>query len=109
MNRVGLTTRSLYFVTGDFKRQIWSMPDSAPKSIKILYFSILRDQSGVSSERFDTNVDTAEKLFLELNQKYNFSLAREQLRVAVNDKITSWNQKLKSNDVIAFLPPVSGG
>jgi len=44
-----------------------------------------------------------------LSRRYPFSLAREQLKVAVNAEFADWSATLADDDSIVFIPPVAGG
>ena len=46
---------------------------------------------------------------LQLQQQYGFSLTPAQLRAAVNHAMARWDQVLNDGDILAFIPPVSGG
>ena len=76
--------------------------------IKILLFGSLIDATeGVAEFQFEGLIDTNAvknillKKFPKLNS-YTF-------RMALNQQILDNNQNLRDNDVIAFLPPFSGG
>lgn len=79
------------------------------KSVKITYFAILKEHRGLGSETVDTQTDTARELYQELKSQHSLPLDADQMRVAVNDKLVDWKQKLASGDEIVFLPPVAGG
>ena len=78
-------------------------------NVKISYFAILRDETGLSSERLETSAQTAAAIFDEINLRYHFSLNSNRLRVAINDCFVDWQTNLKDNDEIVFIPPVAGG
>jgi sulfur-carrier protein len=79
------------------------------KSVQLRYFAILREQRGLASEAIATNAPTVRELYEELQHAHGFKLNCGSLRVAVNDRFVNWNEELKDNDKIVFLPPVSGG
>ena len=76
---------------------------------RLLYFASLAEAVGRPEEIIRSEVTTAKELYQELVQRYGFSWQYDQLRVAVNGCLSTWNQVLGENDEIAFLPPVSGG
>ena len=79
------------------------------RRLKISYFASLREQRGLSSEEIESMVNTAEELYLELKERYNFSLEARQLKVAINAKYKDMNTSLNSGDEVVFIPPVAGG
>ena len=82
---------------------------SEPMQLKIQYFALLREQAGRSEETVETSAATPADLFSELNARYGFTLAREQLRVAVNSEFSDWSRPLMPGDAVVFIPPVAGG
>jgi len=82
---------------------------SNPMHLKIQYYALLREQAGRSEETWETNAATPAAVYAELNARYRFTLAREQLRVAVNSEFSDWGRALRSGDALVFIPPVAGG
>ena len=79
------------------------------KTIKVYYYALLREERGLGEEFLETTASTAEELYQELSKKYKFKLATDVLKVAVNNEFTQWQNKLRDNDSIVFIPPVAGG
>jgi molybdopterin converting factor subunit 1 len=77
--------------------------------LTVQYFALLREQAGRSQETVETSAATPAALYAELNQRYPFTLAREQLKVAVNSEFSDWSRNLDPNDSVVFIPPVAGG
>jgi molybdopterin converting factor subunit 1 len=77
--------------------------------VKVKYFAALRDSTGVPEESIETNSKSASDLFKELNSKYNFTVDKENIKVAINESYTSLDTLLNNNDTIVFIPPVAGG
>ena len=48
-------------------------------------------------------------LYDELSRRHGFSLARSQLKVAVNAEFSDWSRPLADGDEVVFIPPVAGG
>ncbi|MEI8297015.1 MAG: MoaD/ThiS family protein [Pseudomonadota bacterium] len=78
-------------------------------SIDVQYYALLREQAGVSRERVDTPATTPAALYEELQARYGFTLARAQLRVAINGEFADWNAVLPLGAEVVFIPPVAGG
>jgi len=79
------------------------------KTVKLLYFALLREQRGLSQETLSTSAATVSALFSELNEAHGFSLSPDDLRVAVNGNFTSFSHCLVDQDEIVFIPPTAGG
>ena len=77
--------------------------------LKIHYYALMREQAGRSEETLDTCAATPADLYGELATRYGFTLAREQLKVAVNNEFSDWTRSLAAGDAVVFIPPVAGG
>lgn len=77
--------------------------------IKVLYFAQLGEEAAKVEELLDTTADTLAAVYAQLRERYGFSLAKNQLRVARNQAFADWQDGLAEGDEIAFIPPVSGG
>ena len=77
--------------------------------LKIQYYALMREQAGRSEETLETAAATPADLYRELAPRYRFTLAREQLKVAVNGEFSDWSRRLASGDAVVFIPPVAGG
>jgi molybdopterin-guanine dinucleotide biosynthesis protein A len=81
----------------------------APLEIKVQYYALFREQAGRSEESLETSAATPAALYRELQARYPFKLAPEQLKVAVNTDFRDWNSPLAAGDTVVFIPPVAGG
>ncbi len=77
--------------------------------INVRYFAALREQAGSSGEALETAAQTAAELYEQLRQKHGFTLAAEQIKVAVNEEYRPLDHALSAGDEVVFIPPVSGG
>lgn len=78
--------------------------------MKILYFASLRESLKRANEEIDieTNISVSqlkEKL-IEKHGKTNFA---NNILCAVNQEIATDDTLIKTNDEVAFYPPVTGG
>lgn len=73
--------------------------------IKLMSFGRLKEILGSDLE---LEAENSEELLIQLNEKFP-QLKDLKLRIAVNQKIISENTELKNNDVVALMPPYSGG
>jgi molybdopterin-guanine dinucleotide biosynthesis protein A len=78
-------------------------------SLNIRYYALMREQAGRSEESLETSAATPAALYGELTARYGFTLAREQLKVAVNSEFSDWSRPLAAGDAVVFIPPVAGG
>jgi molybdopterin-guanine dinucleotide biosynthesis protein A len=83
--------------------------DARRIKLRVQYYALFREQAGRSEETLETFAATPEELYRELQARYPFKLAPQQLKVAVNDDFRDWNAPLASGDTIVFIPPVAGG
>ena len=82
---------------------------SSRKAIRVHYYALFREQAQRSEEQLETSAQTPAELYSELQARYPFQLAREQLKVAVNSDFSDWNTALRNGDTVVFIPPVAGG
>lgn len=78
--------------------------------LSLLYFAALRDLAQRSEESFTTN--TADLTVAGLCQEVSAlhpTLRFDGVRVAVNEEFVESGFVLSPGDVVAFIPPVSGG
>lgn len=77
------------------------------KRIEILHFGPMCAARGRSEEVVSTEAATPGDLYAELG--LGASYPASALRVAVNDRLTSWDAPLGDGDRVVFLSPSSGG
>ena len=73
--------------------------------VKIITFGKLKEIVGSD---FEEKSDNTDELQQKLSSKFP-ALQTLKLRIAVNQKIISENTQLNNNDVVALMPPYSGG
>ena len=78
--------------------------------ITVLLFGILKDiLEGNSIELIveeGVNIEDLKGLILK---KYEKLIAYSNFSIAVNEAYVDLNYRLKNNDIVALIPPVSGG
>ena len=81
--------------------------------IIIKYFASIRESMGRGEELYETSANDLQALRLELiaiGSPYSESLAiGKAIRVALNQELVGASALIKTNDEIAFFPPVTGG
>ncbi len=85
------------------------MSELVGKTVRIRYFALLREERGLSTETVVTKAATVEQLYNEIRISHDLSLPIERMSVAINDQFATWNEPVRENDVIVFVPPVAGG
>jgi len=78
-------------------------------TVDVQYYAILREQAGRSSERVTSGAATLAALYEELRERHGLTLARAQLRVAVDGEFADWQAPLAAGARVVFIPPVAGG
>jgi len=78
-------------------------------NIKVIYFAVLRDLAKKKEELLSVDPGTIpQSLYDMLQEKYSFP-DQNTFKVAINDNFTEWNEPLDQQDIIVFMPPVTGG
>jgi molybdopterin-guanine dinucleotide biosynthesis protein A len=78
-------------------------------NIKVIYFAVLRDLAKKKEELLSVDPGTTpQSLYDMLQEKYSFP-NQNTFKVAINDNFTEWNEPLDQQDIIVFMPPVTGG
>ncbi len=78
--------------------------------ITVLLFGILKDIIGENSLKLHMeNNSTIDNLKESLLKEYTKLDSFSNFSVAVNEEYVDLNYILKGNDVVALIPPVSGG
>jgi molybdopterin synthase sulfur carrier subunit len=81
--------------------------------LTVLYFAWVRERIGLPRERLTTQAATVADLVAELiarDESYALAFADlKSLRVAVDQKLSSFDAPLAGVREIAFFPPMTGG
>lgn len=77
--------------------------------IKVCYFALFREQTGLGSEIVEWPGGTADELFQLMAEKHSNLKAEAAALVAINDEMSEWDTPLNENDEVLFFPPVAGG
>lgn len=78
--------------------------------ITVLFFAGLAEQAGQAETEVDFAGRTVEELTEWAIEMYRLSPALlNSAMVAVNEEFASQSTELTAGDVVAFIPPVSGG
>ena len=78
--------------------------------IQLLFFGITTDLVGENSIKFELNTNaTVNDLKESLIEEFPALKNIDQFAIAVNEEYAENNLQLKNGDIIAVIPPVSGG
>lgn len=83
--------------------------ETEAKEVVLEYFSVFRDERGVSSESVTTQCRTLGELYKELAEAFGLRYDPESVRVARNDEFSSWDTPVENGDRVVFLAPFGGG
>ena len=76
--------------------------------IKVHYFARLRELTGKSEEVIEQDSLTVRELLNWAEVTYP-GFGKDTIQVAVNEEYALKDDIIKSGDICAFIPPVSGG
>jgi molybdopterin synthase sulfur carrier subunit len=84
----------------------------APRPINLLYFAALRERMGMASELVELPAEVRDigqlSAFLEASRPALKGVLAS-VRFAVGDEFVTSERMLEPGDVVALIPPVSGG
>ena len=75
----------------------------------VCYFGLLGERRGLFEEHLQHAAATPMELYVSLDATHQLGLSPDDFRVAVNDEFVPWDHPLHDGDLIALLPPMSGG
>lgn len=75
---------------------------------KVMFFAHLRDEVGKEVLLVDASGKTVAELKEEVTKTYRLE-KMETVMTAINEEFAVNEEVIKEDDVIAFIPPVSGG
>lgn len=76
--------------------------------VKVLFFAHLRDEVGEESVELNVTGKTVAELKQLVAEKYDVQKL-DQAMTAINEEFASNEEVIKDGDVVALIPPVSGG
>ncbi|MDP2810097.1 MAG: molybdopterin converting factor subunit 1 [Rhodocyclaceae bacterium] len=83
-------------------------------NVKVLYFASLREALGVSGEDVElpaavATVGALRDCLADRGEPWGALKTTKNLRIAVNQALTSPDASIREGDEVAFFPPVTGG
>ena len=85
------------------------MTETPEKTVHVRYFAAFREHAGISEESLATRAATAGDLFASLEHRHGSSEPQGHCKVAINDEMATWDDKLADGDTVLLFPPVGGG
>ncbi|AYV68662.1 molybdopterin converting factor subunit 1 [Niallia circulans] len=76
--------------------------------MKILVFAYLQEQLGTSELELDWEAQTVQTFKEAFQQSYGID-SLDQVMIAVNEEFARGQSMIQKDDVVALIPPVSGG
>ncbi|MFC0270739.1 molybdopterin converting factor subunit 1 [Metabacillus herbersteinensis] len=76
--------------------------------IKVLLFAHLQEEVGTESLSIERSNLTVKSLIQYLEKEYPFQ-SLQKVMVAINESYAKEDDLIQDGDVVAFIPPVSGG
>mgnify|MGYP001164604808 FL=1 len=77
--------------------------------IELLFFAQLQEVVGSNKLTIDANNISIKEIKDQYLSKYDMDAILDQAMVAVNEEYSKEDVIVSSGDVVAFIPPVSGG
>ena len=75
--------------------------------VKVLFFGVLAEVTGCAFKHY-TDVGLVSDLNHRISDDFP-EIVHYNFRIALNNKITEGEEKLKGGDEVAYLPPFAGG
>ncbi|ADY23876.1 molybdopterin converting factor subunit 1 [Bacillus paranthracis] len=76
--------------------------------IRVLLFANLQEEAGRSELQIEKESITVAELKDVVAKEYNVPVT-EPIMVAINEEYANEDDRVQSGDVVALIPPVSGG
>jgi len=76
--------------------------------VSVLFFAELQEKSGKEKIMVETSGKTIKELKQNIQSNYDLKTINQAM-VAVNEEYANDETILREGDVVAFIPPVSGG
>ncbi|PEM28076.1 molybdopterin converting factor subunit 1 [Bacillus wiedmannii] len=76
--------------------------------IRVLLFAYLQEEAGTSELQIEKESITVAELKDVVAKEYNVPMAAS-IMVAINEEYANEDDTIRDGDVVALIPPVSGG
>ena len=85
-----------------------AVPDGAAAAKKKLRKVAVQSDAAVDAVAYGRRDDVMQ-FGADIAARHGLALARDAMRVAINDEFGDWQHSLQSGDRLVFIPPVAGG
>lgn len=79
------------------------------KTITVRYFAMFREHAGKAEEVLQTGAATAHDVFEETRDRHGSREPQGHCKVAINDRMATWESPVSDGDTVLLFPPVAGG
>ncbi|MFT4412530.1 molybdopterin converting factor subunit 1 [Fredinandcohnia humi] len=76
--------------------------------ITVLFFAHLQEIAGMEKLTLDVDQISIKSLKQKLKEEYQFKNL-DQIMFAINEEYATEDEIIKNGDIVALIPPVSGG
>lgn len=77
--------------------------------VQLLFFAQIQEKVGQKQLEIEANGKTVKEIKDVFLAKYDIASLLEDAMVAINEEYATETDVVQSGDVVAFIPPVSGG
>jgi len=77
--------------------------------VQLLFFAQIQEKVGQKQLEVEANGKTVKEIKDVFLAKYDIASLLEDAMVAINEEYATETDLVQSGDVVAFIPPVSGG
>ena len=77
--------------------------------IVVQYFAQLAETAGTDAETINSDSADLGEIYAALQARHGFGFPQIALKPVCNNALVGWAHVVQDNDVVAFLPPFSGG
>lgn len=79
------------------------------KAVTVRYFAAFRERAGLSEEVIQLSGTTALDVFEQTRDRHGSQEPSAHCKVAINDRMATWDTPIADGDVVLLFPPVAGG
>lgn len=77
--------------------------------IELLFFAQLQEEVGSKSVTIEANDISISDIMNQFLAKYDIQHLLDEAMIAVNEEYSQKDTVVSAGDIVAFIPPVSGG
>ncbi|SDN18614.1 molybdopterin converting factor subunit 1 [Alkalicoccus daliensis] len=77
--------------------------------IKVLFFAGMKEQAGTAEYELQQKEIAVAEIRAKVRAEFPGVTGTDRAMVAINEEFTNEDDTARTGDVVAFIPPVSGG